>query len=387
MLVLGNQWASQFQGVAPGTQLLDATKGQFNRTSPATYQTGAATVVLAASDVLRLEDTGDGHGALPLIEGYRLNWFDTNEGANFLATGAGWAAVSSATATPANATAPDGTLTASTLNFIANNNSRFQRNHSNPLPPPSVVVTYSTWFQSGTAPNTVRCGYIDKDTTTFRIVDVTCTATWQRASVNNITLSASTGVLLQIYQQFPGSGAHSVVLWGCQLESSFGNAPARYPTSFMPNPAGGSNVFRNPDVLQFQASQVPYQLRAKAWQQPIYPKYANTELADGDERWLYSFGSLNDGIRIRRAAGATKVEAVVGGAVKAASAALTFAENAQLLIKSDGPNGIISVNGAAGPTGTAYAWPRNVPVRQGGIVSDLQSLTEIDARMGVLVAA
>jgi len=115
----------------------------------------------------------------------------------------------------------------------------------------------------------------------------------------------------------------------------------------------------------------------------VYPIYANTDLVDGDERWLFSFGDANNGMRIRRAAGLTKVEALTAGVVRAASAALTFAAQSQLTVKSDGPNGVITVNGVAGPTGTPYVFPGNVPVRQGGIVA---ASNELDGRMGTVIS-
>jgi hypothetical protein len=370
----GRAWASWFQGVPQGTVLLDPTQGQFDRVTSASYQTSASALTIASPDVLRLENRGDGNGALPLIERLVTNWGDTNFGSNFLSTGAGWILNSGATANPGNATGPDGTVnSASTLNLAGNNASAFRRSLGNPNPPANTLVTLSLWILSGR----LFAGYIAKDGTTFVLNDWTGTGTWSRFSRSATNSGTNTLVLTIDFQQFTGGTAHSVVLYGYQLETGV------YPTSWMPNSAGGGPVQRFPDVLQYTPAQVPYHLRARAWQRAVYPVWSDADLVDGDERWIGSFGSANEGLRFRRAAGATKVEAVSGGVVRAASQALTIARQAQVTVLVRPKSGLVTVNGTPGPAGTAWEWPSGVNYREGGIVT---ASNELDGRLGPITA-
>lgn len=357
--------------IAAGVVLLDPTLAEFKRLSTASYLTSASTLAYVTNDVLRLEDRGDGLGALPLFEGRRTQWVGQTQALG----GAPWSVLASATVTSNTNVAPDGTTTGCQINYAASTSSAVRCALSDPSPPQNTVVAMSWWYHAGTGTNASPVYFIDKNAAFKGGVVSVGTTTWQRGDFTANT-GTTAAVLTLNFQNNPGGTAHQFVAWGVQLET--GN----FPSSYIANAAGG-HVDRAEDVCQFLSSQVPVQVRQGRWSQPLYPIWANTDALDGEEYWSHSF-TTQDGLRLRRTAGVTKLEAVVGGVVVASSNALTFARQATLACTVDPVAGVLTVNASAGPTGTPWAWPPNTPMRQGGIIA---GGNELFGRMGPMVSA
>ena len=129
---------------------------------------------------------------------------------------------------------------------------------------------------------------------------------------------------------------------------------ARYPTS----PARTRT--RGRDVLQWPPAEVPLALRRGRVRWTVEPMWSASELIDGDVRIVGSFGGSSDVLRFRGVGGVVLAEAVVGGVVVVASAALswtgTFSSPARLSIVTDAAAGTLAVDGVL-TSGTPWQWP------------------------------
>jgi hypothetical protein len=134
---------------------------------------------------------------------------------------------------------------------------------------------------------------------------------------------------------------------------------------------------RMPDIATWPAYEVPTRLCTGRTAWMVRPIYASSELVDGDVRVIGSWGDANNVLRIRRSGTTRAVEAVVGGVVKC-SVALTWAALDTLAVVVDPAAGTVSVNGVAGATGTAFAWPQT-QFRLGGAYGVGCSTTSVDS--------
>jgi hypothetical protein len=129
----------------------------------------------------------------------------------------------------------------------------------------------------------------------------------------------------------------------------------RYPTSSVRSGA------RDRDVAQWAPTEVPRALRAAASRWSVRPIWSTTALVSGDIRTIASFGGSTDVLRVRHTGTDVRVEAVVGGVVKASSAAVAWASQflgpVTIAIAVDPVAATITVNGVTGAVGTAWEWP------------------------------
>jgi hypothetical protein len=347
---------------------INLAKGTFARTGQGSYLTGAPTdgatafMALAATDVRRTEDRGDGAGRLVLLE--RASTGTVADSAN--AAGSGW----SGTATQvANSTAaPDGTTTADTIENVGTTFDQCRRYTSGPTA--SQQFAMSAWIKQkiGSAASIqVRNG-------AGVATNVTPTSVWQRA----INAGVSDG-FAECFNCLNGQGGTGLDVdehywWGIQAETG------RYPTSYIPT--AGSSASRGADVLTFASLPAWFFRRGRF--KKYAPIFANTDLASGDVRWLFTVADVNNGVRMRHDGTNVLIEAVAGGVVKAASQALTFTAHANLGVVKWDRAGRIYVGGVAGPVGTAWTWTPGA-VRFGGIYGG--SGSEADARFSPKVYA
>lgn len=155
----------------------------------------------------------------------------------------------------------------------------------------------------------------------------------------------------------------------------------RYPTS-----STRTNV-RGADAWQWDAAEVPSALRGGRSSWSLQMPWASARLISGDVRVIASFGGISDVLRIRHTGTDVRVEAVVGGVVKASSAAVTWTATRSamttLAIIVDAATAIITVNGVSGSAGTAWTWAA-APLRLGGVWG---GALELDAYLAIPEAA
>lgn len=151
----------------------------------------------------------------------------------------------------------------------------------------------------------------------------------------------------------------------------------RYPTS-----STRTNV-RGADAWQWDAAEVPSALRGGRSRWSLEMPWASARLLSGDVRVIASFGSVSDVLRIRHTGSDVRVESVVGGVVKASSAAVTWTATrsamSTLAIIVDAAAATITVNGASGSAGTAWEWAA-APLRLGGVWG---GTNELDAYLSI----
>jgi hypothetical protein len=234
------------------------------------------------------------------------------------------------------------------------------------------VLTQSLWVLKAPAAalTNTRLYLLEFDGLTVHVGSVIPTLSWARYDQ---TVPSGTGpgvgfLRSGLYGPNPVA-AGNVIAWGSQLEVG------TYPTSYVPVTTVAS---KSEDVLQYTPAQLPYLFRAGKWTQNVYPLWANTDLVSGDERWLYCYGSNQNGYRFRHNGASVKLEAVVAGVVVAASNAITIARNAQMPVVVNNAAGIITVNGSAGPAGSAIIMPAGLNMRVGGLIA---LNNELDARL------
>lgn len=354
---------------SPSASLIGQT---YSRTGDGTYLTAApntgssAFIALAALNVLRLEDRGDGAGPLVLLErestnlNLRSTAFDNAAWFNFH----GW------TVTAGVANGPDGSVnTADRLAVVAAGGVRTLRQVLAAVAANSRI-TVSCWIRTESGTANFRIVGTDAPGNNQASADLTATTTWQRFSHSYnygspAVFPPEVGFLGDL-----GATAASFLAWGYQTEI------ARYPSSLINTVA--ATVARGADTLALTTTP-SWLLTGPAKFRQFSPNFASTELASGDVRWLFTIGSASDGVRVRHTGVDVRVEAVQGGAVKASSAAQVhsaFALRGE--VKWNPITGVVSVGGVAGAAGTPWTWGTGT-VRAGGIQGG--SGDELDGRL------
>jgi hypothetical protein len=352
-------------GLDPGTPLLAWADGQYNRQQdtnvvPA-YQTSAVALTLGSADTMRLEDTGDGNGALLLLEGQR-RCININSRAI-----SAWTAANSASAAANTENGPEGALTADAVTFPNTTIGNMNQTQTAGNVASGASLRWQVWAKSGTGgAEKFRFWLTDKAASNVPVsADMSVTTTWQRFTWD---VSAGVGAGNPVFRLGNASDAAArgagriVVFSGICVEA------AAYPSSLILNESGSPLGKRDPDIMIFQPAQVPLHLRTGKWASGIRTKWASADLVAADERWLYSFGDSGNGLRARHTGTDVRLEAVVSGSVVASSGAVTATRGGYLPIIVDCAAGVLTVNGVAGSAGSPIVWPSGALLRLGGIV-------------------
>lgn len=351
-------------GLPPGTPLLVWAEGQYNRQQDAnvlaTYQTSATTyAVTSASDQIRLEDTGDGNGALLLIEGSRACINIQSR------TLSGWTNDNGATSTADTHVSPDGGTNADSITFAATTISGKSKAQTGTNVPSSTNLAFQCWAKSGTAGDEkFRFHLTDKDAFSPPTVDQTVNQGWQRFTWDKSSGAGSGNPTFRIWNASDavtrGAGRSVVVASMC-VEA------APFPSSLILNEAGGQNGIRHPDQLIYPAELVPLHLRAGKQSLGVRTDWSTADLA-GLAAYIYSFGGANDGLRFFHTGSDVRLQALVGGVVVAQSGPVTATRRGYMPLGIDLPAGVLSVNGVPGSAAGPIVFPGGVPLRIGGIL-------------------
>jgi hypothetical protein len=372
------------------------TKGTFTRSGEGSHLDGA-TLAWAASDVARREDRSDSAGALLLLERSSVNL--TLQSENFSAT---WGVFGTPVLTGGQL-APDGASDA--YQIQDDNAGNTEGVTQNITVAGSTAYALSLWIKKDA--NTARFAEVHFDEVTGGSghvnvqVNTSTGATLTRSTVGLTNVSHGTisvGDWWVFWIRFTTTGATtngnyvifpaiattwgavenaaqgSIIAWGAQLETG------RNPTSTIRTSTVA--VMRGADTKLIAA--MPSWFFRRGRFKKYSPTFASADLLSGDVRWLFTIGDANNGVRLRHDGANVLIEAVQGGAVRAASQAQSFARHAALGEVRWDRAGRVYVGGVPGPLGTAWTWTPG-PVRFGGIYGG--SGSEADARFSPKVYA
>lgn len=343
----------------------------FARASDALYQTGAATdgssayISTASTDVLVLEDLGDGAGALARFEKSATNQVLRNREID----DAAWTTFGAATITAAQG-GPTGS-DAERVEVAAGTNLRYQT-----LTPGAGWRALSAYVR---ATSGTPGGYVYvSDGTNIWTAQATLSTTYRRL-VGAGNMAAGAGSFAAADSRSlgggPAAGARDVRVSLVQLEVG------RYSTS--PIITAGASASRVADSLTLASGSVPPELftdRGRFAQ--FSPEWATGDLTSGETRWLLSIGAGgNNGIRAYHDGTNIVIQALQGGTVKASKTCSAITKNALVgAIGWDPAAGLVYVSGSAGSAGTAWSWSTD-DIRVGGAYG---STLELDGRLGAL---
>jgi hypothetical protein len=375
----GGHPATSGGGAPPVVDPIDlATAGTFGRASAVTYHNGSlATLLHAASGARALEDRNDTAGALLRIcRAYTQYVARSEELSN-----AGWVKTS-ATVTADQGAAPDGDADADLVTWTATSVSARATGacpNSGTELADNAAAVYSIFVKDASG-DPFRLNYTTKaNGSGTASSDFTPSGTWARYDYRVADIGAGATDAALRFQNASSSGIRAYdLVWGGQMTAG------RYPLPYATN-TGATELDIAADSLVIASGTDTTNILGGALKfDEVSPYFANTELASGDVRWLWTLDA-NNGIRIRHTGSDVRVEAVESNTVRASSAALTFAAHALLgEIEWDPAAGTVSVGGAAGAAGTPWTW-NNGDVRIGGIQGG--SGSEADCRFGDLVAS
>jgi hypothetical protein len=352
------------RGAASFVRAIPLLSQTFTRSGEGSHLTAApgtgasAFLAFAATDVIRAEDRGDGAGPLVLLERASTNLLKQSRDPT---NAAAWLEGAVGSTTTANAgNGPDGTAVADRIQAagVAFSRGQAPTGAANPH-------VLSAWGRATSGTSIWCANYaggpawnVPAQSTTYTRKTVLRAGAVSTYYPADATLASATpqDVLVDLHQVEDG----------------------RYPTSAIRTSA--SNVTRGADTLALLATPA-WLLNGAARFAQVSPIFANTELASGDIRWLFTIGSSSDGVRIRHNGTNVVVEAVQGGVVRASSGALTFSAHALLGVVMWNPvTAIVSVGGVAGSAGTPWTWSTGT-VRIGGIQGS--SGSEADCRLAL----
>lgn len=319
----------------------------------------------AAAGVLRYEDRGDGAGPLALLERQSTNLVLDNR--TFTP---GWNA-GTGTLTANDATAPDGPTTAARSVQTLVQYGPYQQISN------SALSTLSAWVRASAGAGRALVAYTDGPAvpTAGAVVTTVPSTTWQRPRQSltpaNYYVVVGDGISTIGLTNGVAAGARDAEYDLVQVETG------AYPTSAM-RTATAAVFTRFADVLW---GLVPAWLLTKTIHIPqLSPNFANTELSNGDVRWIFTLDTVSDGLYIDKTGGNVTIKAIESGVVRATSAVLTFAAFAKLGdVVVDPVAAVITVNGVAGAAGTPWNWVGRTNIRIGGIFGGAGN--ELDGRV------
>ena len=194
----------------------------------------------------------------------------------------------------------------------------------------------------------------------YSVKNVTITEYWERFEL------ATSAAAADVWNPFDARATQApMIAQALDLYADLAQVErGRYSTSSVRSGA------RDRDVAQWAPTEVPRALRAGMSRWSVRPIWSTSALVSGDVRVIASFGGSSDGLRVRHTGTDVRVEAVVGGVVKASSAAVSWTSQflgpVTVEIDVDPVAGVIAVNGVTGAVGTAWEWPAGF-FRLGGV--------------------
>lgn len=332
----------------PQAILLPFSAGTFARSSSRAYMTGATTLVTAGSNVLRMEDRGDGHGPVPLLEGATENLLVHYRPNNF----------SNKNAVVINALAGTSLLdgrSQDTVDFgqSAPNHQIF---HNPGTTYAADAYTGSIWIKLLSGTNTSQNFARNLSNEVGTILTSASPSDWSQ-QIATATFAGTEGIGQLVRDN---SAETKTWIWDChQLERR------KFATSYVP--VDGATASAVADQLTFASGVYPIDLVSGVWEFDFYPSYANDEV-DSDVV-LVSFGGADDELRFN--ATSDKYEFVSSGVSRGTSSAITSVAHEKHTLKIDMPAREITVTGASGGDGSfslssSDEWPSNVTLRIGG---------------------
>lgn len=335
--------------------------GTFTRSTEGSYLTGAPTdgsaafLAWAGVNARRIENRGDGLGAMLLMEGSRTNLVLRSRAID----DAAWTAGSAVVTTADQNGGPDAAGLADRSNVSSAGISRYQ-------PALSGVGTFagSLWVRGTSGAVSHQMAVFDA---TFNPAILAATTTWGRNSRVATTATALGLLPVEARDRTAQGGqvatAQDVITDLHQLEAGF------FPSSAIRTL--GTTVTRGADVLSYAVGQYPASFLTRGFRVTVALDCTSAELvsAAADMR-LVQVGAT-DFLRIRQSGANCVVDLVCGGVVKG-TLTVTITSRAQLLTISAQPllgtltvsgattgNGTNTVAGAAWGSGTLYVGADN----------------------------
>lgn len=170
-------------------------------------------------------------GSLTWFAGTRTNLVKYSQDLTNTIWIANFGAGSSITRTGNFSTAPDGTTTATRIEY---NNLNYTQVFEQISTTTSTPYTFSVWLKSNTASNQAM---LIGDNVTAPMLAITVTPTWQRFSTTVTTLS--TVFIARILAA--NTGAYDFLAWGAQVETAT-DTRLTYPTAYIPTTTAAVSV-------------------------------------------------------------------------------------------------------------------------------------------------
>lgn len=342
-----------------GPVVLPFFLGSFSRAGSGTYRTGATSIVTAGSNVLRLEDLGDGNGSAYLFEGATTNLFRYRKANDYSNKNAVVINVDGGTSLldARDQDSVDYGLVAPNHQIFDNPGSTFAND----------TFTHSIWAKVLSGTNTSQNFGCNVSNENLSIAVTTSPSDWTFFSATGALNGEFIGQLMR-----DNAVETKTWLWDAHQVEALG-----FPTSYVD--VAGSATARAPDIMSFAT--YADVMRLGRWKMRWDPKYAHGEaevthtLLDFDsavtENNVY-FDQATNSIRIR-----------VNG-VQVLSQALTFSRNPWVELAFDWVARELTITGATTGDGT-YAitgvanWPANTlywAARHDGSSPDYARFTE-----------
>lgn len=359
---------------APGggaIELLDLVSGgTFTRATVGWYQTSASALAEAAINARRFANFGGAEGAKLLIERQHTNSVVQSRDIT------GWTAGSSVTTTGNAEAGPDGAVLADRSQVSSGGFSRYR------VSLPGSIGCASWWVKRMTGAGSGAWQGLIGNTGALTGQVATVGETWERRVIVNTFVTASNILVPADGRTVAVTAGDALTAQALDLLTDFHqwDAGVRYPRS--PVVTAGSTATCNPDNLSWASGAWDTRLATDTWTIDVWPLFASTEIVSGDVRWLMSFGSGNDGLRIRHDGTGVRVECVDGGSVVTSGPYLVFDRDERLRITIEPSVSRVTVDGVSGGAGAALTWPTAVTLRLGGIAgAAVGSGEEADARV------
>jgi hypothetical protein len=263
--------------------------------------------------------------------------------ANFLQ----WTPGNSATVNANTHVAPDGTTEASTLNFIADVDSRIERDFSGTSNGDTVVV--SLFAESHDTVKPFRIRVRKRDGAYSYSQEFYTSSIWKRYYITVPLLTGGTTPAIAIINN-AGAHAGSMVIWGVQVEK-ISTAKIEYPSSHIPTK--NAQVTRNADELTASFSVVPDDLLGIFGVKLIMPYSSNEYGTGSDKQTIWRYYTLTHWIECKfNPATPHKIAVAISGTTFVESDALAWERGATIGIQFNPAGGSITLSGFTSGNGT-----------------------------------